>query len=53
LGEQFFGDWMGRLRPDLLKVLGEDAEIRIERADRIEASESGKFLYVKNLCSRR
>ena len=40
------------LRADLLAVLGKDALLDIVRVTRIEASPSGKFIYVRNLVAQ-
>ena len=49
LPEEKFAETAAALRADLEKVLGADAQMQIERVAEIPPSESGKFLYVRNL----
>ena len=47
--DEDFAKVTARIRPDLEKVLGGGSELGIARVADIPASESGKFLYVRNL----
>lgn len=49
ISDEVFTNGTAGMRVDLEKVLGEGSKLAISRVANIPASESGKFLYVKNL----